>query len=68
MILMIVAGLLSSQSEAQEIQFIIDVCSVRERIRQVIRQEAIKKLLEQEEKALRKKTPSMNKKRVMQRC
>ncbi len=65
---MIVAGLLSSQSEAQEIQFIIDVCSVRERIRQVIRQEAIKKLLEQEEKAIRKKTPSMNKKRVVQRC
>lgn len=65
---MIVAGLLSSQSEAQEIQFIIDVCSVRERIRQVIRQEAIKKLLEQEEKAIRKKTPSINKKRVVQRC
>jgi hypothetical protein len=65
---MIVAGLLSSQSEAQEIQFIIDVCSVRERIHQVIRQEAIRKLLEQEEKTLRKKTPSMNKKRVIKRC
>ena len=45
---MIVAGLLSTQGEVQEIQFIITVCTVRDRIRLVARKEAIRKLLQQE--------------------
>jgi len=45
---MIVAGLLSSQSEVQEIQYIIGVWNVRERIRVAARKEAIRKLLQQE--------------------
>ncbi|MDG6229475.1 MAG: hypothetical protein QCH96_05870 [Candidatus Thermoplasmatota archaeon] len=53
---MIVAGLLSTQSEVQEIQFIITVCTVRDRIRLVARKEAIKKLLQQEKRPRR--TPS----------
>lgn len=47
---MIVAGLLSSHDEAREIQFIINVCTVRDRIHLVIRQDAIRRLLEQEGK------------------
>jgi len=48
---MIVAGLLSSQREAQEIQFIISVCSVRDRIRLLARKEAIRRLLQQEKES-----------------
>ena len=46
---MIVAGLLSSQGEAQEIQFIANICAVKDRIHFLVRKEAIKRFLAQEE-------------------
>ena len=42
---MIVAGLLSSQSEAQEIQYIMKICVLEERIRYIVRRDTIKRLL-----------------------
>jgi hypothetical protein len=46
---MIIAGLLSYQWEAQEIQYIANVCAVRDRIHYLVRREAIKRLLAQED-------------------
>jgi hypothetical protein len=46
---MIVAGLLSSQGEAQEIQFIANICAVKDRIHFIVRKDAIKRLLAQED-------------------
>jgi hypothetical protein len=43
-----IAGLLSSQSEVQEVQFIASVSTIRERIHYIIRKEKIKQLLKQE--------------------
>jgi len=52
---MIVAGLLSSKGEAQEIQYIANVCAVKERIHFLVRKEAIKRLLAQEDTCLNPK-------------
>ena len=46
---MIIAGLLTSKGEVQEIQYIASVCTVKQRIHYLVRKEAIKKLLSQEE-------------------
>ena len=40
-----IAGLLSSQNEAEEVQYISKVFSVKSRIRFIVRKEEIKKLL-----------------------
>lgn len=42
---MIVAGMLSSQSEVQEIQYIMKICVLEERIRYIVRRDTIRKLL-----------------------
>lgn len=44
---MIVVGLLSSQSEAEEIQFIAKICALEKRIHHLARKEAIRRLIEQ---------------------
>ncbi len=44
-----VAGLLSSQQEADEIQFIARVCTLKDRIRFLAKTQKIKELLRQEE-------------------
>jgi hypothetical protein len=41
---MIVIGLLSTEEEAQELQFIAKICTVEDRIRYIIQIERIKKL------------------------
>jgi hypothetical protein len=41
---MIVIGLLSTEEEAQEIQFIAKICTVEDRIRHIVRIDKIKKL------------------------
>ena len=43
-----IAGMLSSKSEVQEVQFIASVSTIRERIHYIIRKEKIKQLLKQE--------------------
>ena len=43
-----IAGLLSSQNEAEEVQYISKVFSVKSRIRFIVRKEEIKKLLKNE--------------------
>ena len=44
---MIVVGLLSSQKEAEEIRFIAKIFSLENRIHQIARKEAIRRLIEQ---------------------
>ena len=44
-----IAGLLSSLNEAEEVQYISKVFSVKSRIRYLVRKEEIKKLLKKEE-------------------
>jgi hypothetical protein len=41
---MIVIGLLSTEEEAQELQFIAKICTVEERIRHIIHLDKLKKL------------------------
>jgi hypothetical protein len=45
---MIVIGLLSTEEEAQEIQFIAKICVVENRIRYLIHVEKIKKLVSEQ--------------------
>lgn len=45
-----IAGLLSSQDEAKEIQYIAKIFSLKNRIRFIVRKEEIKELLSKEEK------------------
>jgi len=51
---MIIAGLLSSQSEAEEIQYIAKVCTVTNRIHFLVRRETLRALLELEKKRNRR--------------
>lgn len=44
-----VAGLLSNNTEAKEIEFISKVCILKDRIHFLVRREQLKKLLEQEQ-------------------
>lgn len=46
---MIIAGLLSSQNEANEVQYIAKIFSVKSRIRFIVRKEEIKELIRKEE-------------------
>ena len=41
---MIVIGLLSTEEEAQELQFIAKICTVEDRIRHIVRIDKIKKI------------------------
>jgi hypothetical protein len=41
---MIVIGLLSTEEEAQEIQFIAKICTIEDRIRYIVRIDKIKKI------------------------
>ena len=45
-----VAGLLSSPQEAKEIQFVARICSLKDRIRFLVKSQKIKELLEKEDK------------------
>jgi hypothetical protein len=45
---MIVIGLLSTEEEAQEIQFIAKICTVEDRIRYIIHVDRIKQLVSQQ--------------------
>jgi hypothetical protein len=45
---MIVIGLLSTEEEAQEIQFIAKICSVEDRIRYIVHVDRIKQLVSQQ--------------------
>jgi len=47
---MIVIGLLSTEEEAQEIQFIAKICTIENRIRYLVHVERIKQLVSQENK------------------
>lgn len=47
---MIVIGLLSTEEEAQEIQFIAKICTVENRIRYLVHVDRIKQLVSKEEK------------------
>lgn len=47
---MIVIGLLSTEEEAQEIQFIAKICTIENRIRYLVHVERIKQLVSQETK------------------
>jgi hypothetical protein len=44
---MLVIGLLSTEEEAQEIQFIAKICTVEDRIRYIVHVDKIKKLVSQ---------------------
>ena len=44
---MIIVGLLSTQTEAEEIQFIAKICKIEERIHFIARKEAIRRLIDQ---------------------
>jgi hypothetical protein len=46
---MIVIGLLSTEEEAQEIQFIAKICTVENRIRYLVHVDRIKQLVSKEE-------------------
>jgi hypothetical protein len=46
---MIVIGLLSTEEEAQEIQFIAKICTVESRIRYLVHVDRIKQLVKNEE-------------------
>jgi hypothetical protein len=45
---MIVIGLLSTEEEAQEIQFIAKICTVEDRIRYIVHVDRIKQLVSQQ--------------------
>jgi hypothetical protein len=47
---MIVIGLLSTEEEALEIQFIAKICTVEDRIRYLVHVERIKQLVSKEER------------------
>jgi hypothetical protein len=47
---MIVIGLLSTEEEAQEIQFIAKICTIENRIRYLVHVERIKQLVSEENK------------------
>jgi len=53
---MIVIGLLSTEEEAQEIQFIAKICTVEDRIRYIVHVDKIKKLVSQQNGNTSKKT------------
>ena len=44
---MIIVGLLSTKTEAEEIQFIAKICKIEERIHYIARKEAIRRLIDQ---------------------
>jgi len=44
-----VAGLLSSQQEANEIQYIAQICTLKDRIHFIVKKQKIKELLGREE-------------------
>ena len=46
-IIMIIVGLLSTKTEAEEIQFIAKICKIEERIHYIARKEAIRRLIDQ---------------------
>jgi len=46
---MIIAGLLSSKSEAEEIEYIAKIFTVKNRVRFIVRKEYINELLNKEE-------------------
>ena len=46
---MIIAGLLSSQNEVKEIQYIVKIFSVKNRVRLIVKKEEIKELFRKEE-------------------
>lgn len=50
---MIVAGLLSTLEQVEEIQFIIKVCTVEVRIKSVVRNQKIKEFLEKEKELIK---------------
>jgi hypothetical protein len=45
---MIVIGLLSSEEEAKEIQFIAKICSLEDRVRFLVRTDKLKKIVQEE--------------------
>ena len=45
---MIVIGLLSTEEEAQEIQFIAKICTVEDRIRYIVHVEKVKELIREQ--------------------
>ena len=45
---MIVIGLLSTEEEAQEIQFIAKICTIEDRIRYIVHVDRIKQLVSQQ--------------------
>lgn len=47
---MIIAGLLSSKNEAEEIQYIAKIFTVKNRVRFIVRKQWINELLKKEEK------------------
>lgn len=53
---MIIAGLLSSKNEVQEIQYIAKVSTVANRIHFIVRRETLRTLLEMEKKNHKLKT------------
>ena len=44
---MIIVGLLSTENEAEEVQFIAKICKIEERIHYIARKEAIRRLISQ---------------------
>ena len=46
---MIIVGLISTKSEAEELQFIAQICKIEERIHYLARKEAIRRLINQTE-------------------
>jgi hypothetical protein len=46
---MLIAGLLSSKQEADEIKYIVKVCDVKDRIRFIVRMQKIKEMLKKEQ-------------------
>ncbi len=47
---MIIAGLLSSKTEAEEIEYIAKIFTVKNRVRFIVRKQLINELLEREDK------------------
>ena len=46
---MIIVGLISTKNEAEELQFVAQVCKIKERIHFLARKEAIRRLMQQSE-------------------
>jgi hypothetical protein len=46
---MIIIGLISTRNEAEELQFIAQVCKIEERIHFLARKEAIRRMIQQSE-------------------